>query len=155
MIEGAFLVSSFIETYFPTVVSSRYWSSTTQFNPAGTSGWFNDFQNAGISSYDLKTISHNVICVRGTGTLGLNQSSLNKTGFIVYPNPTQDKLNIVCDSTLNKIQITDVQGRIIKIIAPKSETNSIVVEVSKLEHGTYFVTITGDSGISTQQFIKL
>ena len=70
-------------TYFPTMVSARYWSSTTQFAPGATSAWFNDFQNFGISSYDLKTISHNVICVRGIpSSLNTNETANNLPSII-------------------------------------------------------------------------
>ena len=83
-------------TYFPTMVLARYWSSTTQFAPGGTSAWFNDFQNFGISSYDLKTISHNMICVRGIpSSLNTNEIANNLPSIRVFPNPFNSKITIL------------------------------------------------------------
>jgi formylglycine-generating enzyme required for sulfatase activity len=51
------------QTFFPAVVTGKYWSSTTQFN-ASTRAWYIDFAY-GITTYELKTISLNLLCVRG------------------------------------------------------------------------------------------
>lgn len=48
---------------FPNIVSSRYWSSTSQFN-ASTRAWYINFEY-GIVTYEDKTSSLNVLAVRG------------------------------------------------------------------------------------------
>jgi formylglycine-generating enzyme required for sulfatase activity len=51
------------KSIFTSIVAGRYWSSTTQFN-ASLSAWNLDCEY-GIVSYEAKTVSLNVICVRG------------------------------------------------------------------------------------------
>ena len=101
-------------TYFPTMVSARYWSSTTQFAPGGTSAWFNDFQNFGISSYDLKTISHNVICVRGIpSSLNTNEIANNLPSIRVFPNPFNSKITILSATGNENYELYDSLGKLI------------------------------------------
>jgi hypothetical protein len=49
---------------FPDARPVRYWSSTTLFSREASRAWFLDAR-AGITSYDDKTITHAVRCVRG------------------------------------------------------------------------------------------
>ena len=101
-------------TYFPTMVSARYWSSTTQFAPGGTSAWFNDFQNFGISSYDLKTISHNVICVRGIpSSLNTNEIANNLPSIRVFPNPFNSKITMLSATGNENYELYDSLGKLI------------------------------------------
>ena len=101
-------------TYFPTMVSARYWSSTTQFAPGATSAWFNDFQNFGISSYDLKTISHNVICVRGIpSSLNTNEIANNLPSIRVFPNPFNSKITILSATGNENYELYDSLGKLI------------------------------------------
>ena len=101
-------------TYFPTMVSARYWSSTTQFAPGATSAWFNDFQNFGISSYDLKTISHNVICVRGIpSSLNTNEIATNLPSIRVFPNPFNSKITILSATGNENYELYDSLGKLI------------------------------------------
>ena len=101
-------------TYFPTMVSARYWSSTTQFAPGGTSAWFNDFQNFGISSYDLKTISHNVICVRGIpSSLNTNEIANNLPSIRVFPNPFNSKTTILSATGNENYELYNSLGKLI------------------------------------------
>ena len=98
--------------YFPTIVSARYWSSTTQFAPGATSAWFNDFQNFGISSYDLKTISHNVICVRGIpSSLNTNEIANNLPSIRVFPNPFNSKITILSATENENYELYDSLGK--------------------------------------------
>lgn len=98
--------------YFPAVQSARYWSSTTQFAPGGTSAWFNDFQNFGITSYDLKTISHNVICVRGIpSSLAVNEFLNLSSSKNVFPNPFSSKISVLSASGNEYYELYDSLGK--------------------------------------------
>jgi formylglycine-generating enzyme required for sulfatase activity len=55
------------QSFFPAFASEKCWSSTTQFN-ATTRAWYLDFAY-GIASYELKTASLRVLCVRGESRL--------------------------------------------------------------------------------------
>ncbi len=68
------------KTVFPSAVTGRYWSSTSQFNTA-VNAWFLDTE-FGIVSYDVKTTAYNVLCVRGSaeGTVGAVNEVLIPSG---------------------------------------------------------------------------
>ncbi|MCX6241661.1 MAG: DUF1566 domain-containing protein, partial [Bacteroidetes bacterium] len=62
---------SFEKTYFPDVLSGNFWTSTTLIQ-ATEKAWDINI-DYGIVSYNVKTLSENVLLVRG----GLDNSSLN------------------------------------------------------------------------------
>lgn len=80
----------------------------------------------------------------------------NPTAFSVYPNPTNQILNIVLENAQPKFtyNITDLQGRI--ILSGQSQNNSLVgVDVSNLSHGSYLIAISNELGKTVKKFIKM
>ena len=73
------------------------------------------------------------------------QELLNK-GFITYPNPSKDHLNLFVDATtISSYQITDYLGRI--IVSEEINNQKIVkVNVSKLKIGLYSVNVVTPLG---------
>ena len=136
-------------TNYFTISSVKYWSSTTQFAPGGTSAWFNDFQNFGITSYDLKTNVHDVICVRGIpSTLAVNNVQ-NRIDFIlVSPNPFTSKITINLLSGNETFELFDTVGKL--IYTGKNIENQDFTSLSK---GIYFLKIT-DFGSRIIKLIK-
>ena len=66
------------KTYFPNVVSSSfYWSSTSQYKTPAVAWDFNT--DYGVVTYDTKTVSKYVILVRG----GLDNASMNITDVMI------------------------------------------------------------------------
>ena len=135
--------------FFPTIVSAKYWSSTTLFTPAATSAWFNDFQNSGITSYDLKTVSHNVICVRGIpNNLAINRIALDFNSMKVAPNPFISKITI---SSLNGNESFELYDNLQKqIFAAK---NIELQDFSMLAKGIYYLKIIADD-VKTIKLVK-
>ena len=79
----------------------------------------------------------------------------------VYPNPVQDKLNIVLNTPSSEkvnISITDLAGKIIstKTIETVSGDNNIQFNTAKLAKGTYFIKVNSSSNseLATQKFVK-
>ncbi len=70
-----------------------------------------------------------------------------KSEITIYPNPVNDVLNISDAKDLKSLSITDVSGRLIRII----EKPSAVVQLSDLEKGAYFVTLHFKNG-TTKSF---
>jgi len=71
--------------------------------------------------------------------------------FSFYPNPVNDELNIVSNSDVKNISITNVSGQ--KVININS--NSKKINTSTLTSGTYFVKVTLSNGqIETFKIIK-
>lgn len=135
--------------FFPTVIASRYWSSTTQFAPGFTSAWFNDFQSSGITSYEPKTTSYPVICVRGVPVLPITSNSFIKSEFQIL-NPFANQLEITSSVDLNEVTIFlfDLSGR--ELQQWKSINNTANQKTSlniktPLQEGLYLVLIQGNN----------
>jgi hypothetical protein len=79
-------------------------------------------------------------------------NSQSKNNSIVFPNPTNTVLNINTNdkNEVQKVTIYNTLGQVVKII-----NNSSTIDVSELKVGTYFISIEGENGKSTQKFIKL
>jgi len=71
---------------------------------------------------------------------------------VLYPNPAHDVLSIQNNdfSKITNIAITDASGRI--VLQSNSVENGI--NVSSLQNGVYFVTLTSDQGTFTEKLIK-
>jgi len=69
----------------------------------------------------------------------------------VYPNPVKDILNLVSESKINKIIISDYSGR--KVLE-KSLIGEPKVDVKSLAKGNYLIQIFTEKGLENIKFIK-
>lgn len=67
----------------------------------------------------------------------------------IYPNPTQNSLNINTIEAINSVTIFNLQGKIIKSVFQKK-----IIDVSDLSSGFYFLEVKTNKGKSVQKFIK-
>ena len=130
-------------TYFPTIGIKNYWSSTTlkpnTANPS--SAWYFSTQ-FGITTYDSKTNSNYVICVRGIPSLS-NPEIVNETKRVkIFPNPFTSKLNVSNSTGTEIYELYDEVGK--QIYAGKNLDKQ---EFSALTKGVYILKITGTSTI--------
>ena len=83
-----------------------------------------------------------------SGIVNIKISNALSVGTTVYPNPFTNELNISVNATKNaiaKIEIVDIQGRVIAvrmIDVNKGDTKVSVSELSNLNTGIYFVNMT-------------
>ena len=84
--------------------------------------------------------------------LGTQDFSIDES-IQIYPNPTNDFVNIKAKGTINSIQLFDVQGRIIKASTIKDTETRF--DISQYDSGIYFVKINTDKGVKTEKLIKL
>jgi hypothetical protein len=83
--------------------------------------------------------------------LGVNSNEL--AGILkIFPNPAKSILNIEAKSTINKVIITDLNGRIISKENYNSDTISFNIE--QLSNGIYLVKTETENGLSIQKIIK-
>ena len=82
----------------------------------------------------------------------LSTDTFFKNNFSVYPNPAGNVINInsISNTAINKIEISDAQGRLVKTI--NESTSSI--NINELNSGVYFLKITTAQGIGTTKIIK-
>jgi hypothetical protein len=133
-------------TIFTGVTITKYWSSTSLPNQT-TKAWYLD-NNFGITTYDLKTATHSVWAVRGgTSSPSSSTSKIQKPEIHFYPNPFNQNIVIECATEIAKIEIHDINCRLIKTY--KTETaskglNEIILNdegVKNLPTGQYVFTL--------------
>ena len=78
--------------------------------------------------------------------LGINE--FDKTKIEVYPNPTQEILNITINSNVSNANLSDINGKIIKKFSLLAGENKI--NISKINNQIYFLNI----GDFTYKLIK-
>lgn len=71
------------------------------------------------------------------------------TEFKMYPNPVQDKLNIVSNTDIAKIEIYSITGTILK-----TATNTNAIDLSRLPNGTYIVRAYLGSNVLHKMILK-
>jgi hypothetical protein len=86
--------------------------------------------------------------------LGTDQFVSHTNAFSVYPNPATNFVNVSSyDYTVNKVDILDMNGRIVKSVSDNS--NEVQINLSDLAQGVYMMTITSNEGISsTKKIVK-
>jgi len=69
--------------------------------------------------------------------------------FVLFPNPTEERIQISSQETIKSLSIYNVLGYIVK------ETSGLKsVDISNLSSGIYFIEVSTDTGRSIQKFIK-
>ena len=67
----------------------------------------------------------------------------------LFPNPVSNELHLIGLDLKSKIQIFDIMGRKYDVKAiPKSEQESVKIDVSQLKSGTYIVQILSEKGMT-------
>ena len=126
-------------TYFGSIGVKNYWSSTTLLpNPNNlTSAWYWNTQ-FGITTYDTKTNTNYVICVRGIPTnLAVTNFDL-KSKIKVYPNPFSSKIIIENVEENETYKLYNEIGQ--QFFSGKNIEKE---DFSNLSKGVYFLEING------------
>jgi len=90
--------------------------------------------------------SYNTDC---QAQLGIDDETLNK-GLILYPNPVSDRLNIVSELPLTKVEFFSVLGQRVKEI----HTDFHSIPTGNLSKGIYFIRVYSDKGIAVKKLIR-
>lgn len=73
--------------------------------------------------------------------------------YKMYPNPANNSLNLSNISDVNKIEVYDVTGKLIRTIATEGVEN-VTIDVTDLNTGVYILNATNKTGVQTTKFIK-
>lgn len=88
----------------------------------------------------------------------LDNKSFDKKleSLVVYPNPIQDILHLKNDNqlTISTVKIYNTNAQLIKEINLNSNKNSLILDVSNLTTGTYFLEISNDLDKSIKKIQK-
>jgi hypothetical protein len=83
--------------------------------------------------------------------LSIGIGSIQWEGIFIYPNPATNKITIESPQ-LAVIEITNIQGQLIKTLAANSHKTSI--DISAYSSGVYFVKVKTEKGIMVKKFVK-
>ncbi len=120
----------------------KYWSSTTLPNQT-LKAWYWDTQ-FGITTYDNKTNSNYVMCVRNkTSNTGINSNEILQKNIFIYPNPASDFIQLPIESYTNPvIHIYNIQGTIVETLT-MSKANK-TTDISLIPNGIYWISIVDE-----------
>ena len=145
----------FAETNSSIGIYSSMWTST---EANSSCSWVRSIGNAytvlGRLNCDLgeKTFGLSIRCIKNNP---LNINSQSKSSFNIYPNPTNNfvNINITTQDLPSEYIIYENSGKKLNRGIINSENTSI--NVSELQSGIYFITISTKTKSKTQKFIKL
>ncbi|MBV6461620.1 MAG: hypothetical protein HJHJAOHD_01750 [Flavobacteriales bacterium] len=140
-------------------------SDTTFYNGINTFSFHKDtlYVGGGFWSVDGDTNIARIAKYIGTGpdtcgnTTGINESKMQTESFHVYPNPTNDYLNIAWEAEFDfpiELKISDVSGRIIVHQTLKYQTGNTTLDVSSLANGIYTIQLVNNKINMYEKFSK-
>ncbi|MBQ2077592.1 MAG: C10 family peptidase, partial [Bacteroidales bacterium] len=110
------------------------------------------FALTNCSSYGFNSNHAIIIGIRGP-ELPENIEELNSQNINLYPNPTNDILNITSSETISEIEIVNVMGQVVKRIEVNADNAACNVE--DLTRGVYVVRISTEGKVISQgKFVK-
>lgn len=135
-----------------TLKLTTYTQVTASVYTAPTSGTYY-FKFTDFSAITTTTQTMRVDTVNFSSSLGTDQFLSEK--FALFPNPSKDIINVLSsiDASITNIQITDLNGRIVKNVN-FSDLSEAQVSVTDLAQGVYTMKIVSDKGIVTKKVIK-
>ena len=71
---------------------------------------------------------------------------------VVYPNPVKDFVNISCDSTIQSVELYDIQGRLLETMVDRKK--QIRFDLTKQSNGLYFIRISTEKGKRIEKITK-
>ena len=107
------------------------------------------FQVTGINANPADEAALGNVVVTNS-SLGVND--INTINVAVFPNPTANNVNIQSDEQLKSVVVYNVLGQVVKNATPNATNFSL--EMSNVDGGMYFVTVTTETGSKTVKLIK-
>ena len=75
------------------------------------------------------------------------------SSLLLYPNPVNDKIYIETESEIEYVVVYDVYGRQ-QVTETTSHQGGLVIDVTDLKSGVYFVKVVTENGEAVKRFIK-
>jgi hypothetical protein len=124
-------------------------ATLTDTGTFGLSIGFNTFHVV-VTAEDGITIRDYTVIVFRHDYVGIEQPEEVSRSINVYPNPTQDILNVVSDLPIKQIDIYDINGKMVKQIINPEQSISLI----ELTKGIYMLQIQTDKGIAIKKVTK-
>ena len=140
-------------TFAPTTLGCYrlevYDSEGDGINSGYGTGWFKLMAEDGTQIFrdNGKFGSKATYMIDVTRTVGVEEYTSETA---IYPNPATDMINISTDNQVQRVEIFNMQGQLVKV-----ETGEVTrVSVKDLANGLYTLKLTTDNGISMHKIIK-
>mgnify|MGYP000928575637 CR=1 FL=1 len=82
----------------------------------------------------------------------LSSNSFDSNGFVAYPNPVKDVLNLEYNSEISSVKVINLLGQ--EVISRNINANSTQVDMSQLTAGAYIVNVTVGNAVKTIKVVK-
>lgn len=105
------------------------------------------------TSFIIVTLG-NVYRAKGTDFPNVGVPERPSVECLVSPNPTMESLTISCGVPIFRVEVYDLQGRIVWS-QQADKRNEMTVLVSCWENGTYLLLIYTEKGVITEKIVKL
>ncbi len=110
--------------------------------------------SAGNQNIVVSLSKNTEITITADNTTGATQDITLENRFSISPNPVQKNVTLEFPFPLKRtITLVDVNQKILS--ETMSDNNKVVLDVSSLSSGTYFLRVTGSGYNHTEKFIKL
>ena len=88
----------------------------------------------------------------GAYDASLATSTFDQTGFVVYPNPTQNVLNVSAQLNIETVEIFNLVGQ--QVFGKEINQTNYTLDLSSLPSGTYLVRATSGGASKTVKVLK-
>jgi hypothetical protein len=107
----------------------------------------------GVTYY---AVDQSIACVSSplavTLTVLLSSDGFDTAGFIAYPNPVNDVLNVSYSAEITSVKVINLLGQ--EVLSKNVGTNSTQIDMSTLSAGTYIVNVTIGDVVKTIKVLK-
>jgi Secretion system C-terminal sorting domain len=112
--------------------------------------------------YMIKAIPQNV-CTTGQGNkiaqfptsnIIFTGEKLTPEALTIFPNPVGNEVNISFLQPIEKLEILDINGRVVESTTPATNTNWLTMDTKNIQNGIYLVKIWSGGEIFTKKIIK-
>ena len=143
--------------FFSAIGVKKYWSSTTLPNQT-TRDWFWDTQ-VGITTFDLKTASNYLICVRSNKAIstGIRQIDPELESVRISPNPAANEIILYFEgedkSAVKSMTLSNALGQVARRINIPWTSKTFQINTNGLENGWYFLSLQKGEAIKTSKIL--
>jgi hypothetical protein len=106
-----------------------------------------------ISTFDPTIFDEATVTV---GEVGIEPLQVTSYEVQVYPNPTRGEIVVSTEYRVESIEVFDVMGRLCHVETWRAASlqSEIVLNISHLQNGIFFVRITTEDGVITRKIVK-
>lgn len=89
--------------------------------------------------------------IRAIGTEGIEE---NVESMRIYPNPADNTIQVSSEEIINEVEVYNINGQQMKVEWRHTSSSNLVIYVTDLNSGVYFIKIETNNGETIRKFIK-